>query len=507
MKFRILFLMVAVLALPTSMIFAQDGGDRTPITQDNVSDLSLLSRIGRGSAKSIAWSPDGQYLLVGGTIGVWKYEPTALDTVAEPQLIASNGEVEDFAVSPDGSIVAVAAGGDGGFYDFETGEFIAEFDSSLNFASALSFSTENQLLAFNQGSELSVYDVAGMSLVLNAESLSLSSGVPVLLSPDENFLYAATRSNSVLVWDLTTEGEPVELSGHSSTINDMALSADGSVLITGSDDDTVIVWDTTTGEQIETIAMPDDDSTNLNVNALDISADGSTIITGHNAKVRIWDVASLSISEEIELASSAEQVRFSPDGSQFAVLVFDQVEAVQLYNVDGTLVASTFFHNDFIGGARFSPDSSTLAFNDIDDFLYLWDTATAPEITEAIKIEDAVGGDTMIDPIAYSNDGQYIATVRAFDATIRDAATGDLIHELDPIVDGLGIDAEFSPDDTMLAYGSSAGLYVIDVETGQQLFFTDDANDWIQSVTWSPDQTMLAAVGDDDVVRVYAIVE
>ncbi len=507
MKFRVLLLLLCLLVVPASMAFAQGGSDRSTITADNVRNLELLRRIGRGNTSSVTWSPDGQYILVGSTVGVWKYEATALDTTSEPELITTRGEVVDFAVSPDGQTLAVGAGTSSAFYDVASGDMIAAFESDFNSPSRLAYSADGQYVAANQSSKLTVFDVGQSAIYTSVPSLSLNTAVPVLISPDNTKLFAVNRSNAILVWDFVDGGEPAQWTGHTSTVSGMTFSPDGSLLITGAEDNNVIVWNVETGEQVQTITQPTDDSNNQRVRAIAISPDGSSLLTGHNSKIRIWDVASASVRSEIAVTSSVKSLAYSPDGSQFVALVLSQAIAVQLFSSTGDAVATSFYHNTYIGGTAFSPDSAQLSFNDGDRFLYIWDTQSAPEITETIKLEDAVGTDTMINSIIYTSDNRYMATLRAFDATIRDAATGELIHELDPIVDGLGMDIAFSPDDTLLAFGSSRGLYVIDVESGQLLFFTDEANDWIQSVVWSPDQTLLAVAGDDDVVRVYAIVE
>lgn len=506
MKSRITFLVLCLMALPLSMAFAQDS-ERTTITTDNVENLSILRRIGRGAANTIDWSPDGQYILVGSTVGVWKYEAIALDTATEPQLIPSSGEVDDFDISPDGTTVAIAGSEQGGFYDFESGELIESFSDDLRNGYDVTYSTDGQYLSLNQGSELTVYDVNNAAVYINAESLSLNTTVPVLVTPDNSKILAVGRNNSIYMWDFVEGGEPTELSGHSGTVNDLVVSADGTTALSASDDDTVMVWDLERGESVQTLTQPADDSTNANVTSVAISPDGSTVITGHSNKIRIWDAAGGSITGEASIGNRTLDLEFSPDGSQFVAIVANQANAVQLFNLDGTHVATTFYHNTHIGGVAFSPNSDVLSFNDNDYNLYIWDTAAAPEITESIKIEDGVGFDSMINTIVYTSDNRYMATLRSFDASIRDAATGELIHELDPIVDGLGMDIAFSPDDTMLAFGSSQGLYIVDVESGQLLFYSDAANDWIQSIAWSPDQALLAVASDDNVVRVYAIVE
>ncbi|MEM6284182.1 MAG: WD40 repeat domain-containing protein, partial [Chloroflexota bacterium] len=56
-----------------------------------------------------------------------------------------------------------------------------------------------------------------------------------------------------------------------------------------------------------------------------------------------------------------------------------------------------------------------------------------------------------------------------------------------------------------LAYISSQGVFVFDVESGDLLASLFDHNDWGREITWSPDQTMLATTASDNTLRVYTI--
>src|SRR5690606_3394730 len=103
--------------------------------------------------------------------------------------------------------------------------------------------------------------------------------------------------------------------------------------------------------------------------------------------------------------------------------------AVQLYNAEGTAVATSNFHNSSIDAVTFSPDNAVLAFNDSDKNLYLWDTLTTQEITFATKV--AEGTSFSLDNksnLTYSSDGRYLATLQSFGAELRDPVSGTLIR-------------------------------------------------------------------------------
>jgi eukaryotic-like serine/threonine-protein kinase len=74
-----------------------------PVTSENASQVTQLARWGKGSVSEVAYSPDGMYLAVASSIGVYLHDAV---TFAQVLLIESDAVVSSVAFSPDGQMLA-----------------------------------------------------------------------------------------------------------------------------------------------------------------------------------------------------------------------------------------------------------------------------------------------------------------------------------------------------------------------------------------------------------------
>ncbi len=501
----LIVVMVSALTVSALPGFAQ--GDRTVITADNAANLSELIRLGRGSAEYAAWSPDGSTLYIGGTVGLWAYDPTNIATDAEPPLVNVGGEIEGLAVSPvDGSIYTADRRSDAIIqWDAASLSETARVEPE-NGTGVISISPDGQYLAVNHGSRgFTIYTTSNGQVFTASEDASLDSDLALEFSPDSSLLAGANTSGTIYVWEFATTGTLTELSGHSGGIEGLAFTPDSAALVSGSTDDTVRVWNPRDTAAEPVVVEGAEDDPIRDAYDVAVTADG-TIISGHSGVVRVWDAGGnqTAMFEVDGATGNARDIVLSPDSSQFAVLTSNYPTQLQLWGTDGTRIGTALGHNQYMSSVRFSPDSSTLAMSDGDSFLYLWDTATVGEITTAIKIEDGTGtGVENLDGVAYASDGSVMATLNSFGPELRDPATGELLFELE--ADGLSSDLAFSPDNTLLAYSSSQGVYVFNVADGTLLASSNAHNDWVGDITWSPDQTMIASAAIDHTVRVWVV--
>jgi tetratricopeptide (TPR) repeat protein len=76
------------------------------------------------------------------------------------------------------------------------------------------------------------------------------------------------------------------LSGHTSRVGSVAISADGQTIVSGGGDKTIKVWDMYSGQELRTLS-----GHTLTVMSVAISADGQTIVSGSGDKtIKVWGV-------------------------------------------------------------------------------------------------------------------------------------------------------------------------------------------------------------------------
>ena len=353
---------------------------------------------------------------------------------------------------------------------------------------AVAFSSDGQRFAVASDIGVWVYDVA------TSRELALFTGHTdgvnaIAFSPDGTTIASGSNDRTIKLWDVATGENIAKLEGHWNGVNSVVFSADGTKLASGAWDNTVKVWDVSTRTNISTFEGHTD-----GVNAIAFSPDGTTIASGSNDNtVRLWDVSTRTNIAALEHGDGVSTVAFSLDG---AILASGGNNGIgKLWNVAKTENIATYIYDDFVvRSIAFSPDGATFAVATSSD-VKLWDVATGKNVA-------ILEGDTGAGSVAFSSDGTKLA-IGSIDDTVKlwEIAT----ENVSVLKHTYGIlSVAFAPDSKILATGSEGVIELWDVATGANIATIDE---WvwnrsrrlgsINSVTFSPDGTILAGAGSN----------
>jgi WD40 repeat protein/serine/threonine protein kinase len=276
-----------------------------------------------GVINSLALSPDGDWLAVGGKDGAVSLVDLARGEVRA--LLRHDDEVYQVLFSPDGRYVAscahvklrgaadhmtVASSGRDKtvrVFDRERGEPHV-FSGSARPVRDIAFSSDGSALASASiDGSLRVIDLSRMEeRVLASEADFLAD---VELSPDGRTLAIFGRTGIFLVDRQTGAKRP--LVGHQSYAHAIAFSPDGKTLASGGNDSLAILWDVETGAAKRTLR-----GHRGPVRALAFSSDGRQLATAaYDGLVLLWELETFESRWLQGHEGVVVGVGFAPDGS------------------------------------------------------------------------------------------------------------------------------------------------------------------------------------------------
>jgi WD40 repeat protein len=290
----------------------------------------------------------------------------------------------------------------------------------------ISISPNGKTLAAHDDSILALWDMETGTLLSKAEEMD-DMVFGMAFSPDSQWIAVASWDRGALIWDARTGELKHTLSCEDERTLSLSFSPDSKLLATGSEN--LRVWDMETGELLHTLSDP-------GARQLSITA----AIENHEHIPEIFTVA------------------FSHDG-RVVVAEWPDTNTVCIWNTETWTLEHTIR-----GSIAFSPGGNPLAvLRDGDAAIRIYETSPW-QLRSTLEDHKQ-----QIWPIAFSSDGEIIATCSGREISLWDADTGKAIRTFGDPARKVSTLA-FSPDGRILITGARrCGLRVWEVGTGDCL--------------------------------------
>lgn len=288
---------------------------------------------------TVAWSPQNAWIAIG------QYGVVEILTPDKAQGIAlldgHTGNVNDLAVSHDGSLLAAAAG--------ETGLF----------------------------GEVRLWTTSDWQPVQTIRA-HRDSIYAIEISPDQSTLATASYDQEIKIWNIA-DGKLIRtLTGHNGPVYDLAFHPEGHLLASASDDRTVKLWDVGSGERLDTFSQPTKAQ-----NTVAFSPNGRYVVAGGvDNRIRVWKIGpqakeGSNIQKYAKFAHQAaiSKLAFSPDGK--ALISAGEDRIIKIWETETfTLQKTLDEQSDWTPALAVSPDSRTLLIGRLDGTLATHSLAT-----------------------------------------------------------------------------------------------------------------------------------
>ena len=346
-----------------------------------------IARLGRGSVRDMAFSPDGQYFAVGTSIGLWLYELPVLSPVALWN--TERGMTDDVTFSPDSRrIVMRTFAGNVIVWDIQSGTCVAQMAELDNrdFCQPV-FSQDGQhLVAANyrmKNRKIYVWCSHTGTKVSETEIQHPYDIYPLCFSPDLSLLAGKNSDpdnigrnigdgDSITVWQVETGEQIANITGYPERVRKFCFSPCGRFLAAGNWHGTIHVWNVESG-QLEM------SYTNYGESQMYpyFLPEGELITAAvSERKIEIWHVKKGEKLDEFEHRGSRSTVHFSHSGTQLALANSSEIQIWTKGNNSDVHTLSTLHgHISTMDTLVFSSDEKTLATGCWGDNVLLWDIA------------------------------------------------------------------------------------------------------------------------------------
>jgi WD40 repeat protein len=282
---------------------------------------------------SLAFSPDGKFLAIGGgspesPAGEVELLNPTTGKIAAAWQAAAGTAVKTVAFSPDGGTLATA-GDDNRVSLWTVAQLIAgvhrpaAVHKNGGTVWAAAFRPGGTMLAAGDDGGTTLWNLADGKVAARLDALPFLSVFALAFSPDGSMLAVddlgiPTRSVTQL-WDVSSGKPRLSRDIPAGQTHSVAFSPDGAILATADEDGTGL-YDVATGRLLVRLT-----GAGSSVSVVAFSPDGKALAAGGaDGITTVWDVATRRIAAALTgQARAVESVAFSPDGAILATVSYD----------------------------------------------------------------------------------------------------------------------------------------------------------------------------------------
>lgn len=352
---------------------------------------------------ALDWSPDGQYVLSGGTDQIIKCWDGASGALVRTWRM-HGGPVLSLVWSPDSKrFLSVGEESSGKKVRIVHLEWESAKATQSKFAGSLvkdvAWSPDGRTLACAvHGPYSFLCDAkAGEIRHKRQKPPDVYENTSVTWSPDGSRAVLLNYRAKPVVWEATTGKILHTLELLRGDYYQAAWSPDGRWLAINNANtkSTALWWDTSTWQPVEL-------GTECVCHCLAWSPDSSRLATYSHSGVRVWDVRTRQRLYHQTTAEVQFAIDWSPDGRLLA-LGTRNGSIVFLRATDGKTVFTASGHKGLVTRVRWSPDGRRIATSSVDGTIKIWDAATAVNL---ITLTDEGGA---VHALSWSPDSRRLA--------------------------------------------------------------------------------------------------